>query len=285
MERKTVYFLIFILLSICFFIFGEWYYDNKLERINERALATKAAYENKKENKQVEEIKGIEDETPTLRFSLVDDDGSLGFFNKTKPILDKYNFKASLALVTDDIEYTEEQISQLINEGYELLSHSTDHGSDIWRIANNPSEVTVIDDAVASKEKIMEFGGNPDIFVYPYGNDAYQSANPEFYQNAIDQSGYKYGIGSGGNLIKADNKNDLMLSRMFIDTRYNIDYYKDWIDNAIENNQYLIFGTHSWDDEQLTAELLDQVMGYIDSKGYIVGKVSDLIVELEQTMR
>ena len=105
---------------------------------------------------------------------LVFDRGYKTTFTKAKPILDKYDFKATLFVACDRTQSPKglswDQLRQLQNEGHDIQSHGSTHLKLIDLDTYEEMESIVRE----GKECLQEKGFNPTVFQAPYnkgGND------------------------------------------------------------------------------------------------------------------
>ena len=66
----------------------------------------------------------------------------------------------------------------------------------------------------------------------------------------------------------------MYLERIFLNKNADITYYTNMIDECIESNGWMIFGTHSGSDE-IDGSYLEQIINYIESKGCKILSFSD----------
>lgn len=211
----------------------------------------------------------ITEKFPVVTF--VDDDTKVNFFNIWKSVCDNKSIKISLGVVPDWIEnqtnnvMTKEQLTNLYNEGFDILSHTWSHNARIFKSsASDLSKITdneIKEEFYKSKDWLINNGyGNINTLVYPWGDFGtetlrYKRIARHFYTNAINAS---------GDVNNCPNDN-MYLDRVFINVSTDISIYKSKIDNLIGTNNWLIFGTHSNTNEINSAYLLELVE-YIQAK-------------------
>jgi peptidoglycan/xylan/chitin deacetylase (PgdA/CDA1 family) len=105
---------------------------------------------------------------------LIFDRGYKTTFTKAKPILDKYNFKATIFVACDRTESSKglswDQLRQLQNEGHDIQSHGADHVKLIDLNTYEEMESIVREGKICLQEQ----GFNSTVFQAPYnkgGND------------------------------------------------------------------------------------------------------------------
>jgi len=138
------------------------------------------------------------------------DDGYEDFYTTARPLLQKYGFTASEAIITGKMDGTTymspDQVKTIDSEGFEILSHTVNH-PDLSIIKNQKPE---INDSKTYLEKLLN---KPiDTLVYPSGK-----YNDETLQLTKD-AGYKIGLTTkpGYSNLAGDL---LQLNRIRIDNR------------------------------------------------------------------
>jgi peptidoglycan/xylan/chitin deacetylase (PgdA/CDA1 family) len=102
------------------------------------------------------------------------DDGYESHYSSAKPILDKYDFKATFSIVCNYVgngnRMTWEEIKSLRQEGHDIASHTMNH-ADLSKLPPQKVEYEV----AQSKKCLLDQGINPKIFAYPFNGG---SENP-----------------------------------------------------------------------------------------------------------
>ena len=215
-------------------------------------------------------------------FVFIDDDGTKQFLTKLKPIFDKKGYKCGISIVAEKVESVSgkyymclDDLKKLQNEGYEILNHSNTHSNVHWR---DSIDLDLIEKDIKDGQNFMLKNGFPlyDILVYPYGlfNDN---------KNSICNVAKKYcrvGINASNNLKTYNDTpcDNMYLERIFLNKNADITYYTNMIDECIENNGWMIFGTHSGSDE-IDGEYLEQIINYIESKSCKISRFSEAYKE------
>lgn len=215
-------------------------------------------------------------------FVFIDDDGTTQFLTKLKPIFDKKGYKCGIGIVAEKVESVSgkyymclDDLKKLQNEGYEILNHSNTHSNVHWR---DSIDLYLIEKDIKDGQNFMLKNGFPlyDILVYPYGlfNDN---------KNSICNVAKKYcrvGINASNNLKTYNDTpcDNMYLERIFLNKNVDITYYTNMIDECIENNGWMIFGTHSGSDE-IDGEYLEQIINYIESKSCKISRFSEAYKE------
>jgi peptidoglycan/xylan/chitin deacetylase (PgdA/CDA1 family) len=96
------------------------------------------------------------------------DDGYNSQYSNAKPILDKYDFKATFYIVCNyvgsgDNRMTWEEIKSLQQEGHDIASHTMNH-DDLSKLPPQKVEYEV----AQSKQCLLDQGINPKSFAYPF---------------------------------------------------------------------------------------------------------------------
>jgi peptidoglycan/xylan/chitin deacetylase (PgdA/CDA1 family) len=111
------------------------------------------------------------------RVSLTFDDGALSQWTTAKPLLDKYGFKTSFYVITDNAEFpvdsktgieyamSRDKLLSLQQQGHFVGSHTQNHR----RLANLPGTL-VNEELTVSKQKLESWGINPQAVSFPYGS-------------------------------------------------------------------------------------------------------------------
>ncbi len=120
--------------------------------------------------------------------ALTFDDGYASFYEKAYPILKKYNYTATIFIITDMIDtpnhMTWTQLRKLMNEGVEVGSHSATHPY-LSKLDSSSLQKQV----EGSKQKLEEMlNKKVTDFCYPYGDfndDVIESVRKAGYKSAV----------------------------------------------------------------------------------------------------
>lgn len=155
----------------------------------------------------------IDGRVPEKAVVLTFDDGLSDFHTTALPLLERYGFTASNAVVTGMIgnegHMTKEQILECLAAGMEITAHSVNHHN-LARL----SEAKLQEEILGSKKYLEEnFGIKVEGFVYPSG---------KYSKNAVrvlEENGYKIAVTTeyGEADLAADKM--LLLPRIRIDNR------------------------------------------------------------------
>ena len=194
----------------------------------------------------------------------IDDDGKQGFLTNLKPLLDKYNYKCTLAVITKNIGtsgyLSKDELLSLQNEGFEICSHSNTHAESIYKNdLSNVTHATIENDLKASFDYLFENGFNGyDKLVFPWGN--FDTNRIKFKQAA--RKYFKYAVNAFGSYNNSPCDN-MYLDRYFVYKAKTYEDIKEVIDSAVANKGWLIFGSHSYSNNEFDSVLFEQVLSYI----------------------
>lgn len=132
------------------------------------------------------------------------DDGSLSHFTRFLPILDKFGFKGSFYIITDQVglanKMTWSQIAALYRQGHEIGSHTHTHAS-LPALSDEKLDFEL----KASKNKLTPFGATT--LSYPFGD----------YDRRVINFAKKYYAGGRAWGNPADYKKELGINMGSID--------------------------------------------------------------------
>ena len=209
------------------------------------------------------------EKVPVITF--IDDDNKADFLNLIKPIFDKYNIKGSLAVITDNVGKSgylnEGQLKELQEQGYTIMSHSKSHNPNVFK----GSAVDL--GAVADSEVLNEYREaynwlstrgfkGADTIVYPWGNFGEHSRRFK----DLARNFYNNGVNASGGLNTSQPNDNMYLNRQFIQSAISLDTYKTLIDECVSKKGWLIFGTHSNNDE-IDQSHFNSVVSYAVNSG------------------
>lgn len=210
--------------------------------------------------------------TPLITW--VDDDCDYDGIATVKNICDNLNIKCTFACVTSGISSSNTDISNsgLNNEdlknrlldyqsnGFHITTHSNHHAN-IWKSSDelyNPSECEK--DLIKSIQMLQENGFlESDFLITPFGTHTTPIQN-------IAEKWCKCLISSGGGANHLNDDGKYYIHRIFITKEHDLDYYKNIIDNALTNKDWIIFGTHSGTSSEFDTTLVTNVLNYAISQ-------------------
>ena len=128
--------------------------------------------------------RGADDKFVALTF----DDGYASVYDKAFPILKKYNYTATVFIITDMVDkpnhMTWQQLRKLLNEGIEVGSHSETHP-----YLSKLDSSSLKNQVAGSKQRLEQMLNNKvTAFCYPYGD-----FNDEI-KEAVREAGYKLAV-------------------------------------------------------------------------------------------
>jgi peptidoglycan/xylan/chitin deacetylase (PgdA/CDA1 family) len=200
--------------------------------------------------------------TPLI--SLTFDDGSQTIYSNGYPILNAQGIPGTLFMETDPDIYMspqwEVQLKALENHGWEIGSHSVDH-PDFTEIS--PEEQ--IYELSQSKADLQALGLYVTGFAYPFGRGA---SDPDIRARVAQYYFYARSTDEGYN---SSNPQKYTLLAMMPEVDTSLDTMKEWVDQAIADNTWLIFCLHEIEDDptnqySMSPDTLTALVSYIKSK-------------------
>lgn len=192
------------------------------------------------------------------------DDGYLSTYDTAYPILDKYDYKATVFVPTDfigtDGYMTEEQISILHSYGWEIGSHAQSHAR-----LTELSDTELTSELSNSKEIL-----NAITTSYVSGFASPENAYNEKTVNSI-RAFYRYHRTCDPGYNDIPPSDMYYLKSMAITSDTTVDEVKGWIDYAYANQKWLILTFHRIDESgeyNWPSENLEAVAQYLHDKEY-----------------
>lgn len=209
----------------------------------------------------------------------VDDDTINSKIPQVKEICDKYGIKASFSCIANYLEtnkWLSPTLEEYQKEGFDVLNHSYLHGK-IWSMEDANYNLELCEEDIKKSISTMkDYGFDSDIFVLPYGpiNDDIKRLVSKYFSAMLNING------GTNDLNNLDNYN---INRVFIrpDTSggMKVEQYYEMIDKAYENNEWIVFGTHSGIENQWNTELVEKVISYAIEKGFTFKTLSQVVNE------
>lgn len=215
--------------------------------------------------------------TPVV--TIVDDDTKKGSFKIIKEICDKQDIKCSFGCVWANIENDEANLSLLKTyqkQGFHIMSHPDVNNAN-WNINNESYNLSLAEQQLIECVTYLKSQGFIDCehVVSPGG------ANSEPIQNMVSKWCPSM-IGKNDNTSNHLYGNGIYdIRRIFIDNNHDIDYYKYYIDLGINNGDWIIIGTHSWDLNDASKKILNDLIVYIKEKNISIETYNKVIRERE----
>lgn len=176
----------------------------------------------------------------SLRF----DDNWLSQYQNAFPVLDSVGLKGTLYVVSnqtyDDgfVGYmSHNQIMEVSSHGHEIGAHTRTH-RDLSTLSYSDQQYEIN----GSRQDILSWGISPVIsFSYPFG-----SYNSDSIQ-IVKDSGFDNAATSNGGFV-TPSSDRYQLERKGLEKDTTIDEIKSWIDDAVQNKEWLIITTHDIQD-------------------------------------
>lgn len=215
--------------------------------------------------------------TPVV--TIVDDDTKKGSFKIIKEICDKQDIKCSFGCVWANIENDEANLSLLKTyqkQGFHIMSHPDINNAN-WNINSESynlalAEQQLIDCVTYLKsqsfidcEHVVSPGGANSLPI----QEMVRKWCPSMIGKNDNTSNHLYEHG------KYD------IRRIFIDNNHDFDYYKYYIDLGLNNGDWIIIGTHSWDLNDTSKKILNDLIVYIKEKNIPFETYNKVIRERE----
>lgn len=230
--------------------------------------------------REVGYLNALKHDKPIL--TIIDDDGSSQFLQKTGAVCKELNVKCSLGIITSKIDtngyLTVNDVKSLAANGYDILSHSYSHDPAVFK--DSATDLRAVkDEAIENEYKkalddLESWGINCETIVYPWGAfGAYKGQLKRYTELA--KKYYQFGVTSGGGVMNDEVLNTWWLYRDFVLATNDIQHYQSEIDSIFNNNGWLILGTHSGIDGQFTNDFLKSIIQYAIGKGVDVMPFSE----------
>lgn len=227
-------------------------------------------------------------------FAWVDDDCSLlGSDDLTAPvgvkgvkaIADSLGIHATYACITSNLSQTGmlDFLLSAQDDGFQITNHSSQHTKDYWYPDSGQPNVNMCrKELIEARNALREAGFvNYDDMILPGGGGSNSTATrkmiSEICRSAVlvgssDGIIHNYGGGSGifglkRSMLRDENHNGHTLAQ-----------YKEWVDEAIEGGDMIIYGTHSGMSEW-NAQLVIDLFTYIISQGYTVVTLNEALLQ------
>jgi len=207
--------------------------------LGERLNSTDSKLAQTGDNMNKEVLPKSKARVPMMTF--IDDDGRREVLEKWEPILQAKRIKMTIALVTSWVEKKSptviqwDEIQRLKDSyGVEFVSHTHEHGH-----GNNLTEAQIHAEFKQAREILQREGLTHDIIVQPYG----ENSEP-VRRISRDYARANVGTKEGINYPPLET---YRLKRVTLgeETNNTFEYYKSIVDEAIANNGWIIWKSHS----------------------------------------
>src|SRR5699024_6806657 len=196
-------------------------------------------------------------------FVYIDDDGKEEAYTYLKPLFDRKGIKGAVAIVTDligqDRYMTKEQLLELYNDGWDVLSHTKSH----INLTTIPIS-QVRDELRLSKETLNSWGIEVSGFVYPNGRRNLEIVNEvkKYYDYAL--------ITRAGNNSRplATYELERVGVGIYGPEPFDIETYKPYVDRGIENSSLNLFMLHVEETPTERLPLIEELIDYVQAQGY-----------------
>ncbi len=142
-----------------------------VKEINKQKTSNETVNEDRETVKEIEKRNFYNKSEPNKAVILMFDRGYKSQYDNAKPILDKYNFKASFFIVCDYVDEEHgmswNEIKVLKKEGHDIQSHGVGH-SDLTKLSQKGIEKEIKE----SKKCLSDRGLEPKIFEAPFNKGA-----------------------------------------------------------------------------------------------------------------
>lgn len=224
---------------------------------------------------------------PFITFTV--DDGSSKDITILEPIFKKYNIPCCPALICGDnweVNNLEKRLDLQNNHGWEYMCHGVDEIP-----FNQKSAEQVEAEIVASKTKLEELGFIINDIAYPSGSaTSLDKVNIQPIVKKYFRAGYGFNphptIKPNTGILNSYNIKRVPLGSFTMSTAYNgkgaeyyksLEYYKECVDYAVENNAWCVFCLHSAATEfdETQQQYLAELIEYIQSIGVSIGNLTE----------
>ena len=212
---------------------------------------------------------------PSSMITFTFDDGCLSTYTRAFPILEKYSYPATAFIITSAVGepgyMTIEQILDLVNNGWEIGSHTVSH-ADLTQLSDGQLSYELLE----SKQYLESFGLKVENFSSPYGNydERVIKAVAQYYVS--HRITWPAGL---NDLPLKDSEDRYHLKSVLVEAKTTVEEVKQWIIRAKEEGKWLILLFHHIDksgDYNWSSENLEEVVRFAyeeDFKGVLMTDV------------
>lgn len=183
-------------------------------------------------------------------FMLIDDDSGMGIF-KIHEICERVGVKATFAIVPAVLDSIRiDSLKAWYRDGYGIALHGYNHGR--WKEWTTEEIVDDINNSIAFlEEHNMASSDQIRIVVTP------GSYNTHAIRKAIDSQGMKMVMGA---CIVNPDTTTFQWGRFFITQETNMNHAHDILERAKVEKGFIIFGTHSSNPDEFSAEKTETIL-------------------------
>ncbi len=195
------------------------------------------------------------------------DDAWLSQYEQGYKIVEKFGYRAALAVPTKHISYKAymnwNQVRKLHFKGWEIVPHSRNHDCSL----TSKSLEEIREEILGSKQDLLDQGIISDIYVPPCGVTS-QEANSLVQAHFIAQRATEEGL----NPLPVRERYNLKI--MTVERKSTLGEVRTWIRQAKYYRQWLIFMFHEINEGEeplsITPEMLEGILGEVKSAGLAV---------------
>lgn len=205
------------------------------------------------------------------------DDGFACVYKYAKPVLDKYDYTASIAVIGNRIgkyKYLDyKQLSILYKNGYEMLNHSFSHIQNVELSAEKMTQEYTHNRAILN---LCGFRGSSDIIITPGGEYL------DSHINIAKENNFA-AVRSLSNLYVTTDYDNIPVMIINISGKMTIDDIMYLIDEAHTNNQDIILVFHKVIDNPpnkdmyVSTEKFEEIISFLYENNYSTISYKDLI--------
>lgn len=196
--------------------------------------------------------------------TFIDDDGSPAILTKLKPLSIKHDIPFTIALIgkflAEGTNIKVDEALELQNElGWEIASHEYNHIT-----LANITDKNILDKEIRySQEYIRSLGFDVKNIVYPFGgnNKSVREVTSLYYNCGV-------GTAHGTNTTPVNTFNLRRVSFPHTSANNSLQWYKNIVDTAFQNNEWIIWMLHCGmtEHDATNQQILDDLIAYIKSK-------------------
>lgn len=196
--------------------------------------------------------------------TFIDDDGNPNILTKLKPLSIKHDIPFTIALIgkflAEGTDIKVDEALELQNElGWEIASHEYNHIN-----LANITDKNILDTEIRySQEYIRSLGFDVKNIVYPFGgnNKSVREVASRYYNCGV-------GTAHGTNTTPVNTFNLRRISFPHASANNSLQWYKNIVDTAFQNNEWIIWMLHCGmaEHDATNQQILDDLIAYIKSK-------------------